>query len=73
MKTLNANPNMNTNTARCLQANETSQHFMTCHVRHIFTPDDETIKNNLPYDNIIPFTISILRVKLPDFHLVSGD
>ena len=33
---------MNMTTIRCLQANETSQHVMTCHVRHIFTPNDQT-------------------------------
>ena len=27
---------------RGLQANETSQHIRTRHVRHIFTPDDQT-------------------------------
>ena len=38
------NPEMNTTTARHLQANETSRHVKTCHVRHIFMPVNETIK-----------------------------
>ena len=33
---------MNVTTERCLQANKTSRHVMTCHVRHIFTPNDQT-------------------------------
>ena len=33
---------MNLTTGRHSQANETSRHVMTRHVRHIFTPDDQT-------------------------------
>ena len=38
MRTLNTNMS----TIRCSRANETSQHVMTHHVRHIFMPDDQT-------------------------------
>ena len=37
---------MNAPTTKHLLANET---IMTCHVRHIFTPVNETIKNNLSH------------------------
>ena len=40
---------MNTIVVRHLQANETSQHIKTCHMRHIFMPGDQTIKNNLAH------------------------
>ena len=33
---------MNMTSIRCLLFNETSQHVTTCHVRHIFTRDDQT-------------------------------
>ena len=33
---------MNVTTIRCSQANETSRHIMTRHVRHSFTPDNQT-------------------------------
>ena len=32
----------NVTSVRCLQANETSRHVRTRHVRHSFTPDDQT-------------------------------
>ena len=38
------NIKMNVIAARCSQANETSRHVNTCHMRHIFSPVDETIK-----------------------------
>ena len=40
---------MNVIHVRHLQANETSRHIVTHHVRHIFTPVNQTIKNNLPH------------------------
>ena len=33
---------MNMTTIRCLQANETSRHIMTHHIRHSFMPNDQT-------------------------------
>ena len=44
MQNQNMNPETNAIATRCLQANETSQHVKTCHMRHIFMPIDETIK-----------------------------
>ena len=50
MQTINANANLDVNPktnaihARHLQANETSQHIKTHHVRRIFMPVNETIK-----------------------------
>ena len=50
MQTQNMNANLklepktNAIDARCLQANETSRHAKTCHMRHIFMPGDQTIK-----------------------------
>ena len=44
MQTQNANHKMSVIAMRHLQANETSQHIKTCHMRHIFTPGNETIK-----------------------------
>ena len=35
---------MNVIHVRHLQANETSQHVKTCHVRHIFMPVNQIIK-----------------------------
>ena len=52
MLTQNTNPEMNTIAVRCLQAKETSQHIVTCYIRHIFMPVDETIKNNFPHVTI---------------------
>ena len=43
---------MKATTARHSRANETSQHVKKCHVRHIFTPVDETIKINVPHVTI---------------------
>ena len=40
---------MNATTVKCLLANEM---IMTCHVRHVFMPVDETIKNNLSHVTI---------------------
>ena len=45
-------PKMNAIAMRYLQANETSQHIKTCHMRHIFMPIDQTIKKNLPHVTI---------------------
>ena len=42
MQTLNANPKMNVNTVKCLQANEM---ITTCHMRHIFMPINQTNRN----------------------------
>ena len=49
IKTRNANPKFtmrtlkhNVTSIRCSQANETSQHVRTRHVRHIFMPDNQT-------------------------------
>ena len=45
MQTLNLRrkpKNMKVASIRYSRANETSRHVMTCHVRHIFTPDDTT-------------------------------
>ena len=44
MQTMMQTLKMNMTTTRRSQANETSQHIMTCHVRHIFTPVHETNK-----------------------------
>ena len=49
--TVNSNPKMNVTTRRHSRANETSRHIMTCHVRHIFLPIDETIKKQFPSCN----------------------
>ena len=40
---------MNVTTIECLLANKM---IMTCHIRHIFTPINETIKNNLSHATI---------------------
>ena len=40
---------MNMIAARCSQANETLQHVKTRHVRHIFMPVNETIRNSVPH------------------------
>ena len=52
MQTLNVNPEMNAIAVRHSQANKTSQHIKTCHMRHIFVPVDQTIKINLPHVTI---------------------
>ena len=44
LQTQNVNPKMNMIAVRCSQANETSRHIKTCHIRHIFMPGNETIK-----------------------------
>ena len=43
---------MNTIHARHSQANETPQHIVTHHMKHVFTPVNQTIKNNLPHITI---------------------
>ena len=37
---------------RHLQTNKESGHIKTCHMRHIFMPINQTIKNNLPHVTI---------------------
>ena len=43
---------MNVIATRRSQANKTSQHIVTCQVRHIFTPIDQTIKKRLSHATI---------------------
>ena len=59
------NPEMNVTTAGHLQANETSQHVKTCHVRHIFIPIDQTIKKYFPsHNNLLNATIQSHPIKI---------
>ena len=51
--------------ARCLRANETSQHVKTHHVRHIFMPVNETIKKKLTScNNLLNTTIQSHPIKM---------
>ena len=54
---------MNTTTARHLQANETSCHMVTCDMRHIFMPINETIKINLPHKTMLNATFQSHPIK----------
>ena len=56
---------MNATTARHSRANETSQHIMTYHMRHIFMPVDETIKKLYPsHNNLLMATFQSYPIKM---------
>ena len=54
---------MNTTTARHSQANKTSRHIVTCHLRHIFMPVDQTIKKFISHNNLLNVTIQSHPIK----------
>ena len=56
---------MNVIAARCSQANKTSQHIKTCHMRHIFMPGNETIKKLFPScNNLLNATFQSHPIKI---------
>ena len=64
MQTQNVNLKTNTTITRCLRANKTSQHIKTCHMRHIFTLGDQTIKKICSHNNLLNATIQSHPIKM---------